>query len=186
MSINAPIDDITKQFANIIRSDSEIRMRRGVALPNYVDNHELVEVPNEPLGEAEAGMCWFNCLREEHKGAGQVVYGWALWRDTTPQGVMLFSQHHAVLRTANGLVDITPYVDENGLPFPPSSITFLIDERVPFDTERGAFPASLIWELETNKQYWAVRNHAKDMWDARRTYEVCRFNTSDWQSYLPK
>lgn len=185
MSNAAPLHiSATKRFAEMIRSDSDIRMRAALSRPSYQDDLELIVVPNVPMSHATVAHCWFNCLKAQNAGHGDVVYGWALWYDTMLTGDIFFSQHHAVLRTPNGLVDITPYLDVNENMAALQPITFLIDSRVPFDTERGAFPASLIWNSKSDQRFWGARIGRTTNWTEFSGYGICKFEDEDWQRYL--
>ena len=186
MSKTASIENTaTKKFVEMIRSDSDIRMRTALLRPSYTDDLELVVVPNVPMKKATVAHCWFNCLKAQKAGHGDVVYGWALWYDATPAGDIFFSQHHAVLRTPTGLVDITPYIAPNGNTAAPKAITFLVDSRVPFDIERGAFPASLIWNSKSGERFWGARIGPTTSWTQYSDYGTCNFEDENWQRYLP-
>lgn len=185
ISYPAPLQNTaTNHLVATIQHHSEIRMRKALARPKYEDDLKVFSVRSAPMSDATALHCWFNCLRAQNAGVGEVVYGWALWYEATPSGDVFFSQHHAVLRTSNGLVDITPYQDANGKPAPISAITFLVDSRVPFDTERGAFPASLIWNTKSGEQFWGARDVNATNWTRFDCYSTCRFEDEDWERYL--
>jgi hypothetical protein len=186
MSSAAPLKKTaTKIFAEMIRSDINIRMRSALATPSYHDDLALVSLPNIPMNGATVAHCWFNCLKAQKAGHGDVVYGWALWCDVKPEGDIFFSQHHAVLRTSNGLVDITPYLDVNGNIAALEQVSFLVDSRVPFDTDRGAFPASLVWNSSSDQRFWGARVGKTTVWTPYNGYGVCKFEDENWQRFLP-
>jgi hypothetical protein len=171
------------QFARRLATDFYIRMPRSVSLPSYSDNHQVSFVEICVDENSEQLRCWFNCLRASATGKGNPVYGWAIWQETDTLGNKFFiSQHHAVLRTEAGLIDITP--PEKNL----SALThilFMPDERVPFDTENGRFPAALFWDPRTKKGVWGARKSANDTWDFLPEYQVVRIDEPNWKRFLP-
>lgn len=149
------MDEATQLFVQLLK-ESDARMRSACPRPEYPDDFHLSMVNNEPIPNARPLKCWFNCLEAEEAGLGTTVYGWALWVDKLDDGVLcMHSQHHAVLRTQAGLVDVTPYLDEDGSICEREPILFLPDSRVPFDLERGAFPASFVLDVTNNRLGWA-------------------------------
>jgi len=184
ISYPAPLQNTaTNDFVATIENHSEIRMRKALARPTYVDDLKVFSVRSAPMSGATPLHCWFNCLRAQNAGLGEVVYGWALWYEKTRSGDVFFSQHHAVLRTPDGLVDITPYQDANKNPVVIPAITFLVDSRVPFDTERGAFPASLVWHSKSGERFWGTRDAIA--WTQLDGYATCKFEEENWERYLP-
>lgn len=141
------IPDITDQhvheFAKLIASDPCVKMSPKVSIPEYPDSHQLKMVPFHPESNAKTLECWFNCIDAAKAGKGEPVFGWAIWEEEDGEGdKILFSQHHAVLRTEGGLIDITPAENSN---FSPPHILFMPDHRVPFDPVSCKVPACFLW-----------------------------------------
>ncbi|MCD0459575.1 hypothetical protein [Roseiconus lacunae] len=61
-----------------------------------------------PTDEAESSLCAHNVDIEVDKGNGLLQAGWTIWQ---MENAYLVAERHAVLRTRNGLVDITPQAD---------------------------------------------------------------------------
>lgn len=179
-------DPDTVEFVQILIHNKEIRMRADVPMRSYPDNHQLRNVENRPVKGALPSKCWFNCLREEAEGRGEVVYGWSIWYGISPNGLRFYgAEHHAVLRTGEHLVDVTPYILEDGsIGALSATILFMPDQRVPFDTVRGTFPPTFVWLTENNETMWGMRETETGPWRRLPGYGVMRIAEPNWQRYF--
>lgn len=147
-------DQSVQEFATLIALDFEIRMALEVERPEpYGEELTLVEVVRAEEPWAQPKMCWFNCRDyvAQHPECS-IVFGWQILRvHREPNETGLYAFHHAILRTPNGLLDITP--DAFGVKDKYS--VFLADSRVPFDYKKNRAPASLyVRQSPTLLKYW--------------------------------
>lgn len=99
-----------------------------------------MSVPVQPAQGAQPLQCWFNIQKEVRAGNGIAIFGWALWDG--PFETTCAAQHHAVLlKPNNEYVCVTPS-ESGATTF--DSITFIADERVPFDYEKLRQPPLLM------------------------------------------
>lgn len=70
--------------------------------------------------------CFHNAADFSKRQGGEVVFGWCIWKW---EGAYIEAEHHAVIRTGEGLIDITPQGDGE------EKILFLEDPLAVYDYE---------------------------------------------------
>lgn len=175
-----------KMIAEFLRSDDSVKMPASVPTQSYQDNLQILEVPVRASDGSKSLECWFNCLRAQHSGLGSTVFGWAIWKDPSSltKKEFFIAQHHAVLRTADGLVDITP-VEKGAQLSNSGNMMFIPDARVPFDCIKGRFPTSLLYKPDSAHFVWAMRSIGTD-WIEVSKYGVLTSEDESWKLKIPE
>jgi len=66
---------------------------------------DLCYVPVQPMPFSQPRMCYQNAFLARELGCGEPVLGFTIW---TTRDLYLTTEHHCVLRTIDGLIDVTP------------------------------------------------------------------------------
>lgn len=83
-------------------------------------------IAHVPAKGAVVRECFPNVMDRVAVDGGELVYGWAIWEWP---GVFVEAEHHAVWRSPDGLIDITPHE------YPTKGVLFLPDPSATYDFE---------------------------------------------------
>lgn len=169
--------------ANFIANNRLIAMRGVQPGVSASDDLRLVEVVHLPASSSVLLECWFNCLREQKAGNGTAIYGWAIYK--TSGKPTYEAQHHGVLLTSEGLVNVTPISNEIDLTNS-GKILFLPDSRVPFNDVDGKYPASLRYSPGAPGQFEWGAIDTNGTWKRFNRFTVINFGEDTcWRTKLP-
>lgn len=79
----------------------------------------LHHIPHLPIPFAVAFQCFNNCIVSWQNGYGTPILGWSIWQT---RNLWLTSEYHCVLKTDDGIVDITPTESNGCILFAPDGI----------------------------------------------------------------
>lgn len=161
-------------LSKLLADQAEIRMPKDVQkIPLYEDNLVLKVVPRRPGQNCIVDQCWFNCKNYiATNPEAELVFGWKLYLMKNGAGAFgMGAVHHAVIREAAGLVDITPLADANDDPF----INYLPDSRVPFDYEKNRSPPAFFYDVSAQpEEYFWTKNLSEPHAFRLEKYSIAR------------
>jgi hypothetical protein len=119
-----------------------VRPPKGVPALQQSNNGTVITV-STVHSETPDDHCWFNAVKYSNLHTEwKPVFGWALWE--LPNGKFV-AQHHAVVGDGKSYLDVT-------LSKSFESITFLVDDRAPFDFENFRTPFN--FEFQPQGSIW--------------------------------
>lgn len=120
--------------------DPQIFAKSFVRRPE-ANSHQIVElakelspgnspilVPVEPMPKVKPDDCFYNVSAHVEANGGEMLYGWAIW--IFPR-VFIEAEHHAVWKSGDKLIDITPKKDDE------TQIVFIPDPEREYDFEEN-------------------------------------------------
>lgn len=159
--LNVTIPDLSalhlKEFIDLIARDSAIKMTGDLIATNPNDgNLKAQSVLCVEEENCLINQCWYNCRTVKNSDPSvEIVFGWHIFKlHWSDQSVSFAAGHHAVIRRSDGLVDVTPQLNSDGVAVYESCL-FVPDSRVPFDFDQLKSVPALHWWPETSKQFWS-------------------------------